>query len=122
LSADPFAVTPRKRFSVKERLALFQKAGGKCCLCGGKIDAAREKWIVEHVRPLWCDGDNSADNVAPAHAKCAAEKTTKEARERGKVRRSALRHMGVKTRKGKPMPGGRDSQWKRLMNGTVVKR
>lgn len=118
---DPYHVTPRKPLTDRQRLKLFIAYDGKCCICGGKIDAIREKWIDEHVNPLWRDGDNDLDNRAPAHVKCARAKTDQEATERAKGRRVSEKHYGAKRSK-RPMPGSRASGWKRKMDGTIVKR
>lgn len=118
---DPYYVEPRKPLTPKQRLELFIRHKGICCICGGKIDGVREMWD-EHVNPLWLDGDNKAENRAPAHAKCARQKTAAEATDRAKVRSIAEKHFGAHRPKTKPMPGSRRSKWKRKMSGEVVLR
>jgi 5-methylcytosine-specific restriction protein A len=118
---DPYRVEPRKPLTPKQRLQMFMRHKGVCCLCGLKIDGVRDMWD-EHINPLWLAGDNSAENRAPAHVKCARAKTAKEATERAKGRDVAERHFGAKRAKTKPMPGGRRSKWKKKLDGTVVPR
>jgi 5-methylcytosine-specific restriction endonuclease McrA len=118
---DPYAVTPRKNLTDKQRLQMFVRHGGICCLCGEKIDGVKEMWD-EHFDPLWRTGDNSPDNRRPAHAKCARDKTSSEAAERAKGRDMAEYHFGAKRPKTKPMPCGRRSPFKKKMDGTVVRR
>jgi hypothetical protein len=101
-------------------MELFVRHGGVCCLCHNKIDGVREMWD-EHINPLWLDGDNSAENRAPAHARCAKEKTAREAKQRHKGRRVAEKHAGAHKPK-RPMPFGRGSRFKKKMNGEVVER
>lgn len=117
---NPYAVEPRKPLTAKQKLQMFVAAGGRCCICGGKIDGVREAWD-EHVNPLWLDGDNTAPNRAPSHEKCARAKTAGEAATRAKVRTTAEKHFGAK-RSSNPMPGGRNSKWKKTMSGKVVPR
>lgn len=117
---NPYAVEPRKPLTDKQRLQMFVDAKGLCCLCGGRINGVHEMWD-EHVNPLWLNGDNSAPNRAPAHAKCAREKTAKEAAVRAKIRRTAEKHQGAK-RSSRPMPCGRNSPLKKTMSGKVVPR
>jgi hypothetical protein len=120
MTHDPYRVEPRKPLTPKQRMELFVRHSGICCLCHNKIDGVREMWD-EHINPLWLDGDNSAENRAPAHARCAKEKTAREAKQRHKGRRIAEKHAGAHKSK-RPMPGSRASKWKRKMNGEVVER
>lgn len=117
---NPFAVEARKPLTPKQKLQMFLRHGGVCCICGGKIDSVRDAWD-EHQNPLWLAGDNSAENRAPAHEKCARQKTSTEATQRAKGRRVAAKHFGAKQVK-RPMPGSRKSPWKRHMDGSVSRR
>ena len=121
MTHDPYQVTPRKRMTDKQRLEMLIRHGGRCCLCGEKIDGVHEMWD-EHINPLWLAGDNSAENRAPAHVRCAREKTAAEATQRAKGRDVAERHFGAKQAKTRPMPCGRRSPFKKRMDGSVVKR
>jgi hypothetical protein len=115
LTHDPYEVEPRKPLTPKQKIEMFVRHGGICCICGTKIDSVKDAWD-EHQNPLWLNGDNNAENRAPAHAKCARVKTSGEAKERAKVRRIAERHFGArKTKKPK-------SKWKRMPDGRVVLR
>jgi 5-methylcytosine-specific restriction protein A len=117
---DPYSVHPRKNLSSKQRLQMFVDAKGICCVCGGKIDGVRDAWI-EHINPLWLNGDNSAPNMQPAHIKCAKAKTAGEATDRAKGKRIAEKHYGAR-KSARPMPGSRASGWRKKMNGEVIKR
>lgn len=117
---DPYRVTPRKPLTDKQRLEMFIRHEGRCCICGGKIDGVHEMWD-EHVNPLWLNGDNSAENRAPAHVKCARAKTSDEATERAKGRDVAERHFGAK-QSPRPMPFGRRSRYKKKIDGTIIER
>lgn len=119
---DPYAVHKRKPLTAKQKLQMFIEAGGICCVCGLKIDGARDAWD-EHVNPLWLSGDNAAPNRAPAHKKCAKEKTAKEATVRSKIRSVAEKHFGSRPKpKGRSIAGSKASGWKRKMDGTTVRR
>lgn len=117
---NPYAVEPRKPLTSKQRMAMFVRHNGICCVCGHTIDGVRQSWD-EHINPLWLSGDNKAENRAPAHAKCARVKTAGEATDRSHTRAVAERHFGAKRPKS-VMPGSRLSKWKRRMDGTVVMR
>ena len=121
MNHDPYSVTPRKPLTDAQRLQMFIRHQGICCLCGLKIDGVKQMWD-EHINPLWLSGDNEAENRAPAHVKCAREKTKLEATERAKGRDVAEYHFGAKRPKTRPMPCGRRSKHKRKMNGKTVER
>lgn len=108
---DPYYVEPRKPLTAKQRMEMFVRHNGICCICGGRIDGVREKWIDEHRKALWRDGTNDPENRAPAHVRCAQEKTSAEATERSKGRSIAEKHFGA-TRKGWWKPKGAKYDWK----------
>jgi len=64
--------TPRKPLTPTQRLALFEREHGKCCICGLKIVGS---FIDEHKRALGLGGGNEPENRGVAHPKCAAIKT-----------------------------------------------
>lgn len=117
---NPYSVEPRKPLTNKQRMEMFVRHKGVCCICGHKIDGVRQAWD-EHINPLWLSGDNSAENRAPAHVKCAREKTSKEATERSQGRKAAEFHFGAKRPK-RIMPGSRRHHLKKKADGSVVPR
>ena len=86
----------RRNMSTKRRAAIFAAHGGVCHICGGVIDGTREAWEVDHVIPLEISGDDSDDNLRPAHEKCHATKTAKQdAPTIAKCKRVAAKHNGA---------------------------
>lgn len=69
---EDVSTTPRKPLTPSQRLALFERRGGRCCVCGEKIIGA---FIDEHWRPLGLGGSNDKTNRDVAHIDCAATKT-----------------------------------------------
>ena len=67
--------THRKRLTPRQRLSVWEREKGICCICHAPIDGVREKWIVEHVIALELGGLDDESNMAPAHKACAAAKT-----------------------------------------------
>jgi 5-methylcytosine-specific restriction endonuclease McrA len=88
------------------RTRIFDRDKGKCCLCGLKIDAPKDKWILEHLKPLWLGGADDESNMAPAHYSCAIEKTKAEAPVKAKSDRVRANHLGIKKRR-RTIPGKR---------------
>jgi 5-methylcytosine-specific restriction protein A len=103
------------------RLRIFEHAGGICHLCECKIQVG-QKWHASHIKSIWDGGENRESNIAPAHVKCHQAHTAKEKTEQAEANQRAMKHLGIKTRKGPPMPGSRDSKWKRTLDGRTVLR
>jgi len=112
----------RKSLTPTQRVKIFLAADGICHLCGLKIDAPKQRCDVEHVKPLHMGGADDPTNMRPAHIQCHAVKTAGEATTRAKCDRVRARHLGVKRQSSRPMPFGRNSNFKRRFDGSVVRR
>jgi 5-methylcytosine-specific restriction endonuclease McrA len=112
----------RRNMSTTRRRRIFLEADGICHICGCKIDGTKEAWDADHVIPLEISGDDSDENLRPAHRKCHQQKTAKEdAPTIAKCKRVEAKHSGAHRSKS-TLPGSRDSKWKRKINGTVERR
>ncbi len=121
---EDVGTTLRKPLTPTQRLKLFEAFQGRCVLCDRKIEVG-EPWIDEHLRALGLGGSNVAENRGPAHKACAVAKAhgkDGDLARIAKAKRVKMRHIGVKTRKGPPMPGSKASPWKRRMDGTLERR
>ena len=78
------------------RVRIFFNAEGICHLCGLKIDAPKQRWDVEHVKPLSMGGADTEANMRPAHVECHAEKTAAEAGPRAKADAAGAKHLGIR--------------------------
>ena len=90
--------TPRRSFTPRQRLKLFEAHKGRCVICGRNIDAG-DRWIVEHIRPLGLGGSNDDDNLGPVHEACAHAKThgaTGDAAQIARAKRIKMRHIGIR--------------------------
>jgi 5-methylcytosine-specific restriction protein A len=111
----------RKPLTKLQRVKLFDDHQGVCVICHFKIDASLgAKWIVEHVKPLWLNGEDDVRNMGPAHYSCARQKTSEEAPVRAKSDRVRARHLGIRNRS--KFPCSKDSLYKKKVDGTVVRR
>ena len=110
----------RATISATKRVALFQKRGGICHICGGKINVG-EGWDVEHVIPLAMGGADDESNWSPAHRKCHRDKTTDDVGKIAKAKRREVRHLGINVSRS-PLPFGKKSKFKRKLDGTIVPR
>lgn len=106
-------MTKRKPLSRLARVRIFDAHRGTCCICHFKIDAGRgQKWIIEHIIPLWLGGDDDERNMGPAHEKCARDKTAQEAPVKAKSDRVRANYLGIKRQRS-------IRQWRRF-NGDPV--
>jgi 5-methylcytosine-specific restriction endonuclease McrA len=113
--------TQRARLSPRARLAIWEQAKGICVLCDRPIDGVRERWIIEHIRALELGGEDKPDNMGPAHEACARAKTRDDHQRAAKAKRQKIRHLGADQTK-RPLPYGRQSRWKKKIDGTIVPR
>lgn len=111
----------RRHLSTRARLDLFQRWNGVCHICEGRIQAG-EKWEAEHVIPLAQGGEDGGDNLRPAHVKCHKAKSASDATNTARAIRRQAFHIGAKAASRNPIPGSRNTKWKRKMNGEVVPR
>jgi 5-methylcytosine-specific restriction protein A len=113
-------MTKRQSLSPMKRLAVFEAASGRCHLCGRRIQAG-ELWEVEHIRAIGLLGEDAESNMAPAHKACHAPKTADDVARISKAKRVKSKHVDRRQSRT-PMPGSRQSKWKKKMNGEVVLR
>jgi 5-methylcytosine-specific restriction endonuclease McrA len=65
----------KRRFSSKQRVALFIRAQGRCGLCGVRLEP---RWHADHERPYSRQGPTDALNGQALCPKCNREKGAKE--------------------------------------------
>ncbi|GEP07718.1 HNH endonuclease [Methylobacterium oxalidis] len=121
ITPEDIGTTPRSCLSPRRRLQAWERTNGKCVVCGERIDGARERWIIEHIRALELGGADEIANMGPAHEACGREKTRDDHTRTAQAKRQKLRHIGAAAPE-RPLPGSRTSPLKRKLNGTVVPR
>lgn len=113
--------TPDTPIPPRVQARVFERHGGRCHWTGRKIMAG-EAWDVDHVVALINGGENRESNLAPIlRGKPHQEKTAEDVAIKKKIAKIRARHLGIKQPK-KPFPGGKQSKWKRTMDGQVVPR
>lgn len=113
----------RPHLSDRERMRLFRLHKRTCHICGFPIDALTQQWDIEHVIQRFMLGAaaDTDDNMKPAHRSCHKGKSKGDAGDRAKAIRRETKQAGGHRSKN-PLPGGRNSRWKRKLDGTVVER
>ena len=113
---DDTAIPPR----VKERIA--RAACDHCVKCDRKV-GEKLRPEFDHVTPLILGGQNRESNIQLLCHECHGAKTKLDVKLKAKVARVRTKlSLGIKTAKGRPMPGSKASKFKRKMNGEVVLR
>ena len=111
----------RRSWTPRRRLALFEAHNGLCHICRETIDGTRERWDVEHIIPIALGGDDDENNAAPAHEQCHKIKTATDKAQVAKANRVRAKHHGASQSKS-PLPGGKNSRWKKTLSGQVLPR
>lgn len=114
----------RRSLSTRERKRLFDLHGGICHICKQTIDGVREAWDIEHVIPWAITRDDSDENRKPAHrgGKCHGEKTKRDIKTISKSNRVRANHIGARAPSRNPIPGSRNTRFKKKLDGTVEYR
>ncbi len=104
--------TRRRSMTTTRRLRIFEAHGGRCCLCGRKIDGVREPWTIEHIRALGLGGADEDSNCAPAHEDCRRQKDKADVAAISKAKRRKAKHLGIKRKsRGLQKPAGVEFDW-----------
>lgn len=116
---EDMGTTKRGRLSPRVKLSIWEREHGKCMMCEVKLSPG--KFIFEHVRALELGGSDTEDNVRLTCIGCATEKTKVDHQTAAKAKRQKVNTLGLKQSRT-PLPAGKNSKWKRKMNGQVVLR
>lgn len=121
----------RAEFSKKVLRDAYARAEGRCewmfdnhgekQRCNIKLYPGNQE--ADHIVPCEMTGDNSLENcqwLCKTHHRL---KTNNDLKTISKARRVSDRHLGIRKRKGRPMPGTKASGWKKKMtSGEWVRR
>ncbi len=111
----PVEASERPRPTKRQKTAAWNAAGGICHWCGKPVapDGLDVQW--DHSLPRYLSADDTADNLAPLHVRCHAQKTSGEDRPRidKAKRQEKLAAPKVKRRNGFTRPPGLKFDWSR---------
>jgi 5-methylcytosine-specific restriction enzyme A len=113
----------RKPLTRKQVASLYLRQDGKCPNCGKRLEVKGHRIVCvdEHLNPLWRGGSNDLSNRELWCVECTKPKTSVEATQRAKCKRTRDKHIGVLTAKS-CLPCGRGSRFKKRIDGNVVDR
>lgn len=114
-------------FSASTRREAWRRSGGRCEWpgCGFLLDGKISHY--DHIKPIWLWSEDERHNASrPKNCQVLCPfhhsmKTGEEALVRAKANRLTDREANIR-RPRQPMPGSRRSDWKRLMDGRLVRR
>lgn len=114
--------TPDAAVPPRVRLRIFLRYDGRCqCGCN-RIIRPGEDWQCEDTVAIINGGERRESNLKPWLTEHHKGKTRRDVAEKSRVYRKATKHVGIKLRKGRPMPGSKASGLKKRMDGTVERR
>lgn len=104
------------------RLRVFLRHDGICHCCGRKIYSG-DAWVCDHVVAIVNGGENRESNLKPLCDWCDKKvKTPDDVAKKSLTYRKQSAHLGLRKKKGPPIPGSRRSGLRKRMNGIVEKR
>jgi len=95
-------MTRRRYLSAKAKAKLWRQQGERCAECREPAMKADIQW--DHILALCLTGTNKSANWQGLCRACHAKKTRREAAMRAKADRQRKFHLGLKKRKGRPLP------------------
>ncbi len=111
--------TPDTPVPARVKLRVFERHGGRCHI-SGRVIRPGEPWELEHIIAMvnWTgEGHgNRESNFAPALKDKHREKTKEDVAIKATAARKRKKLFGITKRKGRPVPGSKDSPWKRQWN------
>ena len=110
----------RDEFPKKVKLAAWKRCGGICeCGCGQKIISGAVEY--DHIIEDALGGEPVLENCMVMRTRCHDAKTRRRRPAIDKTRRVIEKAAGAR-KTNNPMPGSRNSPYKRTMSGKVVPR
>jgi 5-methylcytosine-specific restriction enzyme A len=106
----------RKRRTAAQREAIAAAYNWTCGLCGLQIHPTRQEWHLDHAIALADGGEDTEENLRPAHFDCHLIKTKSDVARIAKGKRMRAKFMGSKTPSPRPLPGSKRSKWRKEYN------
>lgn len=111
----------RQEFPAKVRKAAFERANKHCERCSAFLYAG--KFAYDHILPDGLGGEPTLENCAVLCSACHDKKTaTQDVPAIAKADRIRSKHIDARPRSSRPLPGGRNSPWKKPFNKPPERR
>jgi 5-methylcytosine-specific restriction endonuclease McrA len=108
------------RVPARVKMRIFERQCGICPICGRLLRYGH--MALDHTQALILGGENSESNLQfVCKVPCHSDKTRADVKEKSRSYRRRATHAGIR-RTRKPMPGAKDSLWKKTFNRGWVRR
>lgn len=111
------APTKRKPMTKRRSVKIFLSRNGECCLCHEQIISHIDKWYIEHPEAVNLGGSDDDADLWPAHYRCKPDKDAADMKLITERNDAIAKNCVSKPRSSRPMPCGRNSEWKKPMGG-----
>ena len=120
---SPWHHDPRIKLTQQKIAKLFLERGSMCGQpdCRRKLGAS-DDWIVEHILALENGGSNDWHNLGITCLRCKPIKDAADHGAAAKSRQSATRFVVSRSMRQTSFPCGRNSPWKKKLNGQIEER
>jgi 5-methylcytosine-specific restriction protein A len=110
----------RREFSAKVKVAAFNRAAERCEKCSAPLHVG--KFHYDHIVPDALGGEPTLENCAVLCRACHDVKTRKQdVPQIAKAKRVSRKHTGAHKPRA-TIPGGKQSKWRRKIDGSIVPR
>ncbi len=111
----------RREFPARVKVAAFERAHGCCEMCGAVLRPGR--FAYDHRIADGLNGEPTLENCVVACDPCHGRKTAlHDVPAIAKAKRLEARRLNADTPSRNPLPGGRSSNIRKRMDGSVVDR
>jgi 5-methylcytosine-specific restriction endonuclease McrA len=104
------------------RLRIWMRSKGMCGICGGAVFASSGDLEFDHITALCNGGEHREGNIQAVHVYCHSEKTKTDLHAHARTMRKRRRYLLGKKPSRHPLPGSRNSPWKRTFSRGWVRR
>lgn len=120
---NAFTTNERKSLTPQQKAKLFLERDGRCHRCTRKLRSG-DHWTDEHIIALQNGGTNDWENRGICCSNCFKPKNAEDAKKAAKGRRVAVQTFVPRRERQskKPMPFGKNSRFKKKMNGQIIER
>lgn len=104
------------------KVRIWGRAHARCADCGRKCGIGGERFQYDHIIAVINGGQNREKNIRLLCLECHTKKTKDDVAEKAVAyRKKAKLAIGLR-KTARPMPGSRNSKWKKCLDGRVVRR
>jgi 5-methylcytosine-specific restriction protein A len=104
----------RREFPKKVRALAFKRCGGVCEDCTAKLFPGNVEY--DHRMPDALDGEPTLENCTVLCRACHKVKSAEDASNLARALRREANHIGARAPSRNPIPGGRDTPWKKTFS------